>query len=210
MSSAHIVADSFCEGEKRASVSRRSRFASVFTLPLAGVKLDARMRLWTVHPKYLDTKGLLAAWREGLLAQKVLKSQTKGYRNHPQLTRFKNSDDPLAAIAEYLRGVRLEAEGRGYNFNAEKIGAEALNGKLRCTRGQLLHEWEHLRAKLKTRDADRHERSLAIEEPEPHPLFEIVEGDVEDWEITSDRLEQRRKAKSARVEIAAADEGRAL
>ncbi|MEN6399799.1 MAG: pyrimidine dimer DNA glycosylase/endonuclease V, partial [Rectinema sp.] len=29
------------------------------------------MRLWTLHPQYLDQKGLTAAWREGLLAKKV-------------------------------------------------------------------------------------------------------------------------------------------
>ncbi|WP_368086417.1 pyrimidine dimer DNA glycosylase/endonuclease V [Nitrosomonas sp. Nm34] len=26
------------------------------------------MRLWSIHPKYLDAKGLLALWREGLQA----------------------------------------------------------------------------------------------------------------------------------------------
>jgi len=30
------------------------------------------MRLWSLHPRYLDAKGLVALWREGLLAQKVL------------------------------------------------------------------------------------------------------------------------------------------
>jgi len=25
------------------------------------------MRLWTLHPKYLDARGLVALWREGLL-----------------------------------------------------------------------------------------------------------------------------------------------
>jgi len=30
------------------------------------------MRLWSIHPKYLDRQGLLAVWRESLLAQSVL------------------------------------------------------------------------------------------------------------------------------------------
>jgi hypothetical protein len=30
------------------------------------------MRLWSLHPRYLDAKGLQAVWREGLLAKKVL------------------------------------------------------------------------------------------------------------------------------------------
>ncbi|WP_338140756.1 pyrimidine dimer DNA glycosylase/endonuclease V [Candidatus Nitrotoga sp. 1052] len=27
------------------------------------------MRLWTLHPCYLDSRGLVALWREALLAQ---------------------------------------------------------------------------------------------------------------------------------------------
>lgn len=38
------------------------------------------MRLWVSHPKYLDCKGLVALWRESLLARKVLKGKTKGWR----------------------------------------------------------------------------------------------------------------------------------
>ena len=75
------------------------------------------MRLWSIHPKYLDAKGLVALWREGLLAQNVLLGNTKGYKNHPQLIRFKNSENPYGAIAEYLRYVVNEADNRGYNFN---------------------------------------------------------------------------------------------
>ena len=67
------------------------------------------MRLWSLHPRYLDAKGLVALWREALLAQKVLHGNTKGYRNHPQLTRFKQQQNPLAAIAAYLREVQREA-----------------------------------------------------------------------------------------------------
>jgi hypothetical protein len=29
-------------------------------------------RIWSLHPKYLDARGLVALWREGLLAQAVL------------------------------------------------------------------------------------------------------------------------------------------
>ncbi|HKP71977.1 MAG TPA: pyrimidine dimer DNA glycosylase/endonuclease V [Pyrinomonadaceae bacterium] len=145
------------------------------------------MRLWTVHPKYLDTKGLLAAWREGLLAQKVLQGATKGYRNHPQLTRFKSSPDPVGAIAAYLRGVYEEASGRGYKFGADKISPAEFGGELPCTRGQLLYEWNHLKEKLRTRDVKKYGEVCGVAEPEAHPLFEIVEGEVEAWEITEPR-----------------------
>lgn len=143
------------------------------------------MRLWTIHPRYLDTKGLLAAWREGLLAQKVLQNQTKGYRNHPQLKRFKSSSAPEAAIASYLRAIYSEALARGYKFSAEKIGAASFTQQIPCTRGQLLYEWHHLKEKLRRRDANLYLEIKEIVEPEAHPLFHIIEGGVEDWEITA-------------------------
>jgi hypothetical protein len=141
------------------------------------------VRLWTVHPRYLDTKGLLAAWREGLLAQQVLRGATRGYRNHPQLARFKAETDPVGAIARYLRSIHEESIARGYNFAGDKIEPRDYGGRIRATRGQLLYEWEHLKSKLRLRDARRHGELQDVEEPDPHPLFEIVEGGVEDWEV---------------------------
>lgn len=70
------------------------------------------MRLWTIHPKYLDARGLVALWRETLLAQKVLQGDTKGYKNHPQLIRFNEQTDPVAHLATYLRFIHLEAVRR--------------------------------------------------------------------------------------------------
>ena len=141
------------------------------------------MRLWTLHPRYLDTKGLLALWREALLAQKVLQGETRGYRNHPQLSRFKSSTDPVGAIASYLRVVQREAVDRGYQFNAEKIAPDRFDGVLSCTRGQLLYEWRHLKEKLRARDAGRYSELAKIAEPSEHPIFRIIEGEVEAWEI---------------------------
>ena len=140
------------------------------------------MRLWTIHPRYLDTKGLLAAWREALLAQKVLQNKTRGYRKHPQLLRFQSCEDPSASIAVYLRGIYEEATTRGYNFRVDKIDSDQLAGRIRCTRGQLLYEWEHLKLKLKARDAGLYSELFSVLEPQPHPLFEIVDGGVEEWE----------------------------
>jgi hypothetical protein len=140
------------------------------------------MRLWTIHPRYLDTKGLLAVWREGLLAQSVLQNQTKGYRNHPQLRRFTASSDSLAAIATYLRGIYQEAVQRGYHFSEDKIGQAEYRERIPCTRGQLFYEWQHLREKLRQRDFQRFQTLENIHEPDPHPLFYIVQGDIEDWE----------------------------
>jgi hypothetical protein len=140
------------------------------------------MRLWSLHPSLLDAKGLVALWREALLAQKVLAGKTKGYRNHPQLDRFKRQPDPLAAIGAYLREVQQEAGRRGYNFDASKIIRNADVPHIAVTDGQLAYELAHLKAKLKVRDAAAYERIAAVEVPQPHPLFEVVEGGIEEWE----------------------------
>jgi hypothetical protein len=95
------------------------------------------MRLWTLHPRYLDPKGLVAAWREALLAQKVLAGATRGYRNHPQLLRFRAAADPPAAIAAFLHGLATEAGRRGYKFDTKKIVGPCSAQKIRETRGQL-------------------------------------------------------------------------
>jgi hypothetical protein len=140
------------------------------------------MRLWTLHPRYLDSKGLVAAWREALLAQKVLSGGTKGYRSHPQLLRFRASIDPHAAIVVFLRALAAEADRRGYKFDATKIGRAGAAPQICETRGQLNYEWTHLKRKLSVR-APKIARGLReISKPEPHPLFRIVEGHVRGWE----------------------------
>jgi hypothetical protein len=140
------------------------------------------MRLWTLHPKYLDAKGLVALWREALLAQKVLQGATKGYKHHPQLLRFSKTKNPPAALATYLKAVHEEAVRRDYKFDASKIGAQRSRGKLKETRGQLLYEWAHLKRKLKQRDPQRLREFDSVKIPAPHPLFKIVPGEVREWE----------------------------
>ena len=140
------------------------------------------MRLWSLHPKYLDTRGLVAAWREGLLAQAVLRGHTTGYRAHPQLLRFRRCPAPVGAIATYLRGLHAESRVRGYRFDAAKISRARYSGHLHVTRGQLDCEWKCLLAKLVTRDPERHRQLRSVERPRPHPLFRVVAGRRENWE----------------------------
>ena len=140
------------------------------------------MRLWTIHPKHLDAKGLVALWREALLAQKVLRGQTRGYRQHPQLVRFRAQRNPVAAMAAYLQAVYDEAVRRGYRFDRRKIGVRRSRGRIIETRGQLRYEWQHLRRKLRQRDPAAYARVRRIKVPEPHPLFRIVAGAVRAWE----------------------------
>jgi hypothetical protein len=140
------------------------------------------MRLWSLHPKYLDPQGLVALWREALLAQAVLLGETRGYRNHPQLDRFKNHTAPLAAISLYLKGIHAEAVARGYAFDKSKIQPARKVVALTVTTGQIQYEWEHLLAKLKVRNPALYRKWRVTEVPEAHPMFSVHAGDIESWE----------------------------
>ena len=141
------------------------------------------MRLWSIHPRYLDTKGLVALWREGLLAQKVLAGETCGYRNHPQLTRFRDHPRPVSAIACYLYGIWQEAERRGYQFDRSRIRATKQSGiQLTVTRGQMQFERKHLLNKLEKRDRVKFNKLSSLQRISPHPLFRIISGKQEPWE----------------------------
>lgn len=144
------------------------------------------MRLWSVHPKYLDTKGVTALWREGLLAKKVLEGGTKGYTRHPQLIRFQQQADPILAINAYLCVVHEEAERRGYRFAGEKIRRCVLPQPIPVTDGQMRYEREHLLAKLEERDPEKFKKLWEEKTFEPHPCFVVVSGPVEEWEKVSE------------------------
>jgi hypothetical protein len=140
------------------------------------------MRLWTLHPRYLDAKGLVAAWREALLAQKVLAGATRGYTRHPQLARFRSHRRPLHAITAFLRGLAQEADRRGYRFDISKIQPCPSNSRIIETEGQLLYEWKRLRAKLRVRAPHLYRELRVVTSPEPHPLFRIRPGGIRPWE----------------------------
>jgi hypothetical protein len=140
------------------------------------------MRIWSLHPEYLDTRGLVALWRESLLAQAVLKGETIGYKNHPQLARFRKRPSPVGCIAEYLRGVFAESQVRGYQFDSTKINRLRDTGALTVTRGQLKYEWRHLMGKVKGRDKEWAAQLESVVRPRSHPLFRVVLGEVEEWE----------------------------
>ena len=143
------------------------------------------MRIWSLHPKYLDTKGLVALWRETLLAKHVLEGKTKGYKNHPQLLRFKLATSPLDAVNHYLSIVYWEAENRGYTFSREKIQWDFQTSSIHVTSGQVEYERQHLSNKLKIRDLKKYEEMSRAESIDIHPLFTILPGGIEDWEKIS-------------------------
>jgi hypothetical protein len=141
------------------------------------------MRLWSLHPKYLDARGLTAVWREALLAQAVLRGRTRGYKHHPQLQRFAESGAPRAAIARYLRALQAEARVRGYRFDASKIGRGGRIKSLPVTQGQLNYEWHHLQRKLRMRSPAWLRRWPVISVPHAHPMFRVLRGGIASWEI---------------------------
>ena len=140
------------------------------------------MRIWSLHPEYLDRQGLVACWRESLLAQKVLAGKTVGYTRHPQLARFRVLDDPLVGIGSYLRGLADEAGRRGYRFDVTRIVRSDRALTLTVTRGQLDVETSHLLAKLKERSPERVAGFPKPADLLPHPLFTVIPGPVADWE----------------------------
>ncbi|GAA1128321.1 pyrimidine dimer DNA glycosylase/endonuclease V [Citricoccus alkalitolerans] len=165
------------------------------------------MRLWSLHPRYLDRQGLTGGWREALLAQAVLAGRTKGYRSHPQLVRFRSHPDPAAAIGAFLLVTAEEAAERGYTFDLTRIdrpgrpssdqsdvgpdpaadGSSAALHRFPVTRipvteGQVAYEWQHLMAKISQRTPERLAGLAGVSAPQVHPLFEVVPGPLESWE----------------------------
>jgi len=150
------------------------------------------VRLWSLHPCYLDRPGLTAAWREALLAQAVLAGRTRGYTRHPQLERFRATEDALATVGAFLTGLREEATARGYRFDPARVDRPLAGsmpwagwiGTVPVTDGQVAYEWSHLVAKLHRRSPETAARweGLAASDVEVHPLFLVVPGPVAGWE----------------------------
>ena len=142
------------------------------------------MRIWSINPEYLDAKGLVALWRETLLAKNVLEGNTKGYKNHPQLERFKSQPSPVACINAYLTEVYNEATKRNYNFNKEKIGNTQGSITINVTSGQIEYEFTHLLKKLKIRDPKKYKKYKNCKNIKHFPTFKVIPGKIETWEKT--------------------------
>jgi Pyrimidine dimer DNA glycosylase len=144
------------------------------------------MRIWTIHPKYLDARGLVALWREALLARSVLRGYTTGYRRHPQLIRFRSEPQPVACLNAYLGAIYQEAARRGYHFDRRKLGRATGQHRMMATSGQVAFEWRHLKRKLRARSPAAYRAVRSESEPDPHPLFVITPGPVSTWERTDE------------------------
>lgn len=171
-----------CSQQVHLQLFRRGHGILRFIGPVVpGAEMPA-MRLWSLHPRYLDAKGLVALWREALLARAVLRGATRGYRRHPQLDRFREHPAPRQAINAYLAAVHAEAQARGYRFDRSRFGPVCDVLPLPLNEGQLELEWRHLLAKLATRDPLRHAQWRVLARPDCHPLFRLQPGPVAAWE----------------------------
>jgi hypothetical protein len=141
------------------------------------------MRIWSLHPKYLDAMGFVALWRESLLAKKVLEGKTAGYKYHPQLNRFQSSGNAVDCINQYLSAVYGNSLERGYKFDKNKINPDFISTTLTVTDKQLKYEMKHLLKKLEKRDPERFHKLSNLVRIDPHPLFNIIDGEIEEWEI---------------------------
>ncbi len=142
------------------------------------------MRIWSINLGWLDSIGIVALWRESLLARKVLEGNTKGYTNHPQLYRFKSSENPLACIETYLYYVLEEAKKRGFGFDGGKIKESIVDKsiKIPVAQGQLDYELELLKFKLKKRSPEYYAKIASTNKGEPNRMFVSHSGKIEDWE----------------------------
>jgi hypothetical protein len=143
------------------------------------------LRIWSLHPRYLDRQALLAGWREALLAKAVLSGLTCGYKNHPQLLRFQQHPDPVKTIDAYLDGLYDEAVLRGYRFDRSKVGPVCAVRTIETTTGQIAYEWAHLAQKVAARSPDWLPKLTCVGVPESHPLFTVVSGPIASWERAS-------------------------
>jgi len=151
------------------------------------------MRLWSLHPKLLDWNGLQGQWKEAIEAQNILMGKSAFHSpKHPQLIRFWNHPYPIRAITYYLFCVWSESIDRGYGYNEDLILKKEdpyiFNIPLiKVTRKQLEYEWNLLKAKFTTRKNLKlspflQDKDLDLIEPFAHSLFEVVDGEIEEWE----------------------------
>jgi len=150
------------------------------------------LRLWSISPRYLDSVGLVALWRESLLALRVLEGLTRGYRNHPQLARFKQCSNPLKAINTYLYYVWIEGRRRDFSFREDRIRRDMVDTSLKIpvSEGQLKYEVWHLLRKVFNRNPAWFNYLLQLSCFDPNPLFYPTPGGIELWERVPENIRE--------------------
>jgi hypothetical protein len=88
----------------------------------------------------------------------------------------------VTTISAYLWAVHDEATNRGYSFDSSKITRKRQPRTLTVTQGQLDFELGHLKGKLRQRDPGRYRDLRRLREITAHPMFTVVDGEIEPWE----------------------------
>jgi hypothetical protein len=150
------------------------------------------MRIWSVHPRYLDRQGLTAGWREGLLAQKVLTGTTKGYRNHPQLRRFRAAGDGAAldAADEAGSGAHVApAPGLDPGGHAPGVAVEVVPD---LVAGPAISTYLHGVVDEAARRGYAFDRALVLGPADPDLHLEVTDGQLAyEWEHLRAKLAVR-------------------
>ena len=151
------------------------------------------MRLWSLNPAYLDDASLRELWDDCMRAKKQMERLTEypnGSRPHPQLLRFFRTPGPLGAFSDYMWGVLDAIAQRGLYCGAQRKNAiprprSGSHMYMSVTAGQMeIETWLYGAKLVKERgNGEKYVQFWSIPEPQPHPLFQIVRGAVERWEM---------------------------
>lgn len=88
----------------------------------------------------------------------------------------------MRSINQYLTSVYKNSLERGYHFNKNKVNPNFIPTKLTVTDKQIKFEMEHLLTKMETRDPERFHKLSRKVKIDAHPLFRIIDGEIEPWE----------------------------
>lgn len=159
------------------------------------------MRLWTIHPKYLDGKRLTSQWKEGIQMMHIWKeigenpepAKRLGYVSHPQVRRLSNllvADSGLISLLlhQHLTAVHEESVQRSYSFNKKLIddlAPDCKNApKVYVTMGQVAYEF----ALMATKNNEWSQKVAIDPYMLCNPIFQVVSGSIESWEKTKDEV----------------------
>lgn len=147
------------------------------------------MRIWSIHPKYLDTKRLTAQWREALLCKSILEGKTKSYTKHPQYLKLLKLKNPYQFINFFLLTIWEESQKRGYKYDKSKINLDEVkifdNVYLDVTIEQLKYEFCHMLQKMNNDDPQYLKNIIFLKKEGiiSNPLFNSIDGNIMNFEI---------------------------
>lgn len=143
------------------------------------------MRIWSLHPKYLDKKELIDSWNDGLRTIGILTRNHQGSIFRPELSRFRSQSEPIIAVEKYLLSIANEAKRRGYMVDIRKLPSipVVVSHKIPVSSGQIEYEWRQLMHVLAGRSPGFLRRIEYSPSHDINPIFYKRPGhDIETWE----------------------------